>query len=38
MNGAAFERPLTLFVGLGFPRHVDNATHALLGLDELAPL
>ncbi|MCR5857169.1 DUF982 domain-containing protein [Mesorhizobium sp. J428] len=38
MNGAAFERPLTMFVGLGFPRHIDNATDALQALDELAPL
>ena len=38
MNGAAFERPLIMFVGLGFPRHVDNATDALQALDELAPL
>jgi hypothetical protein len=38
MMGAAFERPLIMFVGLGFPRHIDNATDALQALDELAPL
>jgi len=35
MYGAAFERPLIMFVGLGFPRQINNATDALQVLADL---
>jgi len=35
MIGASFERPLIVFVGLGFPRQLNNATDALQVLNEL---
>ncbi len=35
MYGAAFERPLIMFVGLGFPRRLNSAIDALQVLDEL---
>jgi hypothetical protein len=35
MYGAAFERPIVLFVGLGFPRQINSATDAYQALSDM---
>lgn len=35
MSGAAFECPIVLFVGLGFPRQLNNATDAYQALADM---
>lgn len=35
MIGAAFRRPVVVFVGLGFPRQLNTAIDALQALDDL---